>query len=336
MEHVIVDKFGAFVGKKSERLVIREEGKVVSEIPFADVEQLTITSGGVSLSTDAIRECVEHGIQINFLSGSGNPYAKITSPSLSGTVITRREQVLAYNDRRGVHLSCAFVEGKVRNQTNVLKYFAKHRRTADREVYEKLYDAARKMEDIGRELDGIKGDRIDEVRGLLLAIEGRAANHYWQMVQEVLLDKIDFPGRERRGATDPLNSMLNYAYGILYQQIWGAVMLAGLEPFAGFLHVDRPGKPSLVLDFIEEFRAQVVDRTVIAMVSRGFRPEMEEDRLSQATRRELAERILERLDAEERYESKKHRLRTVIQRQARHIATFLRGEGNYRPFIGGW
>ncbi|MBT9148386.1 MAG: CRISPR-associated endonuclease Cas1 1 [Syntrophomonadaceae bacterium] len=147
---------------------------------------------------------------------------------------------------------------------------------------------------------------------------------------------MDFPGREHRGAEDPLNSMLNYGYGILYSQLWSAVLLAGLEPFAGYMHVDRPGKPSLVLDLIEEFRQPVVDRVVIAMFSKGCKVQLEEDKLSATLRKELAEKILGRLETTENYDGKKYKLSTIIQRQSRSIATFVRGEGKYRPFVGGW
>ncbi|HHY94789.1 MAG TPA: CRISPR-associated endonuclease Cas1 [Firmicutes bacterium] len=334
--HIIVDQYGAFVGKKSERLVVRKEKEVLVEVPFVDLEQLTIASGGVSMSTDVIRECMEQGIQINFLSSSGKPYAKITSPHLSGMVLTRREQLLSYYDDRGLKLARAFVDGKIRNQINVLKYFAKHRKRADVELHRKLYEAAGKMDAIRGELNHLEAANIEAVRAQMMSVEGRAADEYWQMVGEVILGKTEFVGREHRGATDPFNSLLNYGYGILYQQVTGALLLAGLEPYGGFLHADRSGKPSLALDFIEEFRAQVVDRTVIAMISKGFEPELEDGRLSQKTRRELADRVLERLESTERYEGEKHRVKTIIQRQARHLATFVRREGNYRPFVASW
>jgi len=334
--HLVVSDFGTFLGKKSGRLLVRREGKVLHEIPFDQLEQVTVTGGGVSLSTDVIRECVEVGVQFNFLSSTGKPYAKVTSPLLTGTVITRREQVLAFLDHRGVELGKAFVEGKLRNQVNVLRYFAKHRRTADRELYEQIYDRVGTIEGIRGELEQLDGSRVDEIRGQLLSIEGRAAHLYWQLVQAIVPPGLEFDGRERQGATDPFNSMLNYGYGILYTQIWGAVTLAGLEPFAGFLHVDRPGKPSLVLDMIEEFRQQAVDRAVIALVNRGYTPGMEDGKLDAGTRKELSARVLERLEGAERYEGKQHRLRTIVQMQARRIATFLRGEGPYRPFVGTW
>jgi CRISPR-associated protein Cas1 len=251
-------------------------------------------------------------------------------------VATRREQILAYLDERGVALGKAFIEGKLRNQAAVLKYFAKYRKGADLEAYEGLMAAADALNKARNDLDALSGKNIDEVRGQIFAIEGRAAQRYWQGVSAVLGQHVEFEGRTGRGATDPVNSCLNYGYGILYTQVWGAVSLAGLEPFAGFIHTDRPGKPSLILDLTEEFRAQVVDRVVVAMVTKGGEIGMEEDRLTEATRKDLAKRVLERLDGEETVEGKKLKLKAVIQRQARRIASCLRGEGRYKPWVGSW
>ncbi|MGQ5711953.1 CRISPR-associated endonuclease Cas1 [Desulforudis sp. DRI-14] len=334
--HLVVEDFGVSLGKKSERLLIKQKGQVISETPFRDIEQITIASNGISLSSDVIHECSEYGIQISFLSFSGRPYAKLTSPNLVGTAQTRRQQLLAYLDERGVGLSKAFVEGKIKNQANVLKYFGKYRRASDTAKYQALSAVLTQLDKARADLAGIEGASVDQVRGQLLAVEGRAAHHYWQGIGLLLEGKADFPGRERRGATDPVNSALNYGYGILYNQVWSAVLLAGLDPFAGFLHTDRPGKPSLVLDLVEEFRAQVVDRIIVAMVSKGAEIAMEEDRLAAETLRDLRRRVMERLDAEENYEGKKHRLKSIIQRQARRLAGYLRGDGNYRPFVGGW
>lgn len=333
---VLVDNFGMSLGKKSERLVVKEKGAVIAETPFRDIRQITITTSGVSISTDVIRECTEYGIQIHFLTPSGKPYANLSSPNLTGTVATRREQILAYLDERGVDLSKAFIEGKIKNQAAVLKYFAKYRRSSNLDMYNRIYEGISSLEKNRQELDSIHGPSIDSVRGQLMSVEGRAANHYWETIKVLLAERADFPGREHRGAADPVNSLLNYGYGILYTQVWGAVVLAGLEPFAGFLHTDRPGKPSLVLDLVEEFRPQVVDRTVVALINRGTEVSLADGRLEDGTRREFASRVLERLDSEESLEGKKYRLKTIIQRQARRLAACLRGEGRYKPYVGSW
>ncbi len=178
---------------------------------------------------------------------------------------------------------------------------------------------------------------IDALRLQLLSIEGRAGRLYWDALRKLLPPELGFTGREHQGARDLTNSLLNYGYGILYSQVWGAAALAGLDPFAGFLHVDRPGKPSLALDLVEEFRQLIVDRTVFALLIKGVTYQQTEDgRLSDEARREFARHILDRLDATVKYEGKHERLRTVIQRQARHLACYFRREREYTGFVGTW
>lgn len=117
-----------------------------------------------------------------------------------------------------------------------------------------------------------------------------------------------------------------------------ALLLAGLEPNAGFLHADRPGKPSLTLDLIEEFRQAVVDRTLIGQVNRGFVIAQDADgRLDGPTRKRIVEKVIERMASTEPYEGKRQPLRHILQLQARHMATFVRNERPaYEPFVMGW
>lgn len=333
---LFVSNYGAFVGKKSERLVIKEKGQVVSEHPFHDLDHVMVDSLGVTISTDAILDCMEHGIPISFMTPSGNPYAKLLPPTLTGTVATRREQLFAFRDARSIELSKAFIGGKISNQINIVRYFAKYRKAASPNDYEQLNQLITAMVEASNDLKKIKGQCIDEVRGSIMAVEGRIGNLYWECVKILTFGKIEFPGREHRGAQDAVNSMLNYGYAILAHQVETALTLAGLDPFGGFLHVDRPGKKSLIYDFMEEFRQPVVDKVVIAMVNKGTDIKLAEGFLEQDTRRTLSAKINERLETTERFQAKKQRLKTIIQVQARRIATFLRNETKYKPFVCGW
>ncbi|MDI6816620.1 MAG: CRISPR-associated endonuclease Cas1 [Actinomycetota bacterium] len=333
---IIVSEFGNFLGKKSERLVIKENGKIKEEIPFFKVNHVLITSNGVSLSSDVIKECAVAGIPITFLSSDGKPYAIIQSPHLQGTVATRREQMLAYNDHRGFELAKQFASGKVTNQINLLKYISKYRKAADPALYELLRTNISKIEDLKKSLNELKASSIEEARETILNLEGRSASIYWASVERILPEAYTFNGRDKRGATDLVNSLLNYGYGILYSQVAVAIALAGLDPYAGFLHADRSGKPSLVLDLIEEFRQPVVDRTILGMLGKGADWKISDGKLDDTTRKDLAARVIERLDARETYERKKFTLRTIIQRQARAVASFVRDEKAYKPFIAGW
>ena len=253
-------------------------------------------------------------------------------------MLTRREQLLAYADRRGLALAIGFTQGKINNQAGFLRYVAKYRQETDPELYEGLRSRADEVRDHIEELRRLEGDCVEEVRYQILSTEGRAAQRYWAALKQVIPERYEWPGRKGRGAKDALNAALNYGYGILYSQIERALVLAGLDPYGGFIHTDRPGKPSLVFDLIEEFRQVIVDRTIVGMANKGVKLELDEKGLLvKKTRRAIADKVLARLNAAERYERKRQPLRIVVQSQARHVATFVRGDrAAYEPFIARW
>jgi CRISPR-associated protein Cas1 len=321
---------------QAETPKVPKHGPILTEVPFFRLSEILIASGGVSLSTDLIEECCDRGIRICFLTAGGKPYAMLSSPMLSATVITRREQLSAYGDDRGLKLAATIVDGKLRNQANLLKYFGKYLKSAHPDRFGRLMDQVATIEAARTEVNRAPGATVDEARGGLLALEGRAGHAYWDGVRTLLEGHVAFAGREHRGATDEVNSAFNYGYGILYSQAWGAILNAGLEPFAGFLHVDRPGKPSLVLDFVEEFRQPIVDRAVIATFTKGVPVHVKAGMLDEPSRKAVADAIVERLDSEATFRGKRYMLRSIIQIQARSLATSLRREGSYQSFSWKW
>lgn len=335
---LIVEGRGTFIGKHQGRLRVTREQKTIAEVPLLHLEQVIVMESGVAISSDVIRTCCEEGIPIHFLRSNGQAVAGLYSAGLVGTVRTRRAQLQAYEQTAGVTLARTFIRGKLENQANLLRYMAKYRKETDPDLHKEMMLVALEMQDFLYELEQLKAEKIDEVREQLLSIEGRAAQRYWHVLACVIPAELAWPGRETQGASDPFNSALNYGYGILYCQVERALILAGLDCYGGFLHTDRPGKPSLVLDCIEEFRQTVVDRTIVGFVNKRIPLEQDEHlRLTEATRRKLAEKVLERLSSSEPYEGKRQALRFILQSQARHLALFLRGErATYEPFVAGW
>ena len=335
---LIVEGRGTFLGKHQGRLRVTREQKTIEEVPLIHLKQVLIIDSGVSISSDVVRVCSEEGIPIHFLTSRGQPVAGIYAAGLTGTVLTRRAQLLAYENATGVTLAKAFVAGKLENQANLLRYMAKYRKETDAVLYEEMMLIAIEMRDYLHELEQLKGETIEGMREQVLSVEGRAAQRYWATIARLIPPELEWPGRETRGAQDRFNSALNYGYGILYAQVEQALLLAGLDSYGGFLHADRPGKPSLVLDMIEEFRSAVVDRTMIGLVNKRVAIEQDDDyRLNEVTRKKLAEKVLERLESSEMYEKKRQALRFILQSQARHMALFVRGEREqYEPFIAGW
>lgn len=335
---LIVEGNGLFLGKHQGRLRVSRQGKTVSEAPVIHLQQVIVVDSGVAISSDVVRTCAEEGIPIHFLTTNGQHVAGLYAAGLNGTVLTRRAQLGAFEDERGVALARAFVMGKIENQRALVRYMAKYRKEAEPALFEELTLVAAELGDHVQEAEKISAQQVSEVREQLLSVEGRAASHYWGAIKRMIPASLAWPGRETHGAADAFNMLLNYGYGILYAQVERALVLAGLDPYGGFLHADRPGKPSLVLDLIEEFRQTVVDRTLIGQVNRGFAVERDEQgRLDPSNRKRVAERVLERLESTELYEGKRQALRFILQCQARHLATFVRREREaYIPFVAGW
>jgi CRISPR-associated protein Cas1 len=330
---LFVSGFGLYIGKKSERVEVRKGKSVVAQVPMMRLQEIIVASRGVSFSSDLLQELCERGIRIACLTSAGKPFALITSPMLTATVETRRAQFAAYQNERGADLCRWIVAGKLHNQEKLLRYFAKSREGERKDSLEKVATALRRLR---RAALAAEGNTPDEVRGEVMGLEGTGGRLYWQQIGNMLPDELGFEGRSHQGATDGVNAALNYGYGILTAHVWGAVMNAGLEPFAGFMHVDRSGKPSLVLDLMEEFRQPVVDRPIFSWLNKGGVLTLQKGMLDAASKENVASRVLMRLVAAEQHRGKQHQVRSIVQMQARLAASAVRGLRPYRSFSFKW
>lgn len=330
--HLVISGFGLFAGRKSERVVIRQGGAICAQVPLMRLQEIVIASKGISLSADLVESACVRGIRISFLSRSGKPFALLTSPMLTATVATRRGQFAAGENGRGAEFCRWVVAGKLRNQEKLLRYFA---RTREGGAAEGLVNAAGSLRKIRRASLVLPAGPLERFRPGLLGLEGSGARVYWKALASLADPALAFTGRDPDGS-DPVNAALNLGYGILLSHVWGAVMNAGLEPFAGFLHTDRSGKPSLALDLMEELRQPIVDRAIFAWLYKGGRPVVAGDLLNPESREEVAARVLRRLAAQERYRGRDYEVRSIVQSQARLAASTFRGERSYRPFSFQW
>jgi CRISPR-associated protein Cas1 len=330
---LLVAGFGLYIGKKGERIVVKKNGKICAQVPFMRAQEVIIASRGVSFSSDLLEELCGRGIRVACMTQSGKPIALITSPLLTATVETRRRQLAAYDTERGAEFCRWTVAGKLRNQEKLLRYFAKSREGAKRE---ELEATAQQLRRLRKDALATPGNSANEVRPTLLGLEGAGGRMYWQRIGAMLPDELGFTGRHHQGPPDAVNAALNYGYGILYSHVWGATMNAGLEPFAGFMHVDRSGKPSMVLDLVEEFRQPVVDRAILTWLNKGGRLTLVKGMLDAGSREEVAARVMLRMNTAERHRGKNHEVRSIIQMQARLAASAMRGRKDYRPFAFQW
>ncbi len=340
MSRLILTERGTYIGKTSEQFKIMRKDKQDEMRSAKGIDQIVVVGQSVSISSDAVFLANENNIDILFLTYSGKPVARLMPAKFGGTVKTRREQYLSYYDERSVYLAKQFVLGKLRNEASLLKSFAKKWKGAKEELWTNFRERADRIISISNELDAIKGKNIEDVRDVIMGVEGRAADVYWDAYAKLLPEEREFKGREYPGAKDAVNALLNFGYHILEQEVWKATLYAGLDPYAGFLHADKPGKEKAVYDLMEEFRPIVVDRVVIGLAE-SMKPthfllkermEMTDDGLRIAIKE-----FFERLDQTISYMDKKYAIKNIIQAQASAVVTYLRGERErYEPFVVRW
>lgn len=216
-------------------------------VPAQTVEQVVLM-GNPQVTGDALVYALELGMPIHYLSGFGK-YLGTALPGYSRNAKLRLAQYAVYNDtERRLALVQAIVTAKIHNQ------------------YAVLYRHGQKDNPLKLRQKQVKEQAtLDQVRG----IEGLAAREYFACWREMLGGKWSFAGRNRRPPTDPANSLLSFAYGLLRVQVTAGTHMAGLDPYIGYLHEATRGQPSMVLDLMEEFRPLVADNLVLSVLHKG-------------------------------------------------------------------
>lgn len=254
---------GTYLFKEGECLVARVDGRPNIRIPIGGLESV-VCIGRVSYSPQALEHCAENGVALTHLTEAGRFMARLEGP-VSGNVLVRRTQYRwADSPTASAGLTRAFLIGKLANCRTVLRRGARETPVAAAQAA--LNAAADRLTILLQSLE--RESTTDGLRG----VEGEAARLYWSVFSSLLAGgdpAIGFSGRTRRPPLDPMNALLSFLYTLLVHDIRSALEAAGLDPQVGYLHRDRPGRPSLALDVMEEFRAVIADRLALTLVNRG-------------------------------------------------------------------
>ena len=221
-----------------------------------------------------------------------------------------------------LYLAKEFLKAKTKNQINYLRYLDK---------YHKLFSKTiTKMKYLQKQMLTKSKDTNE-----LMGYEGRVSILYWDALAKMLNGKVDFTHRVTRGATDVVNSALNYGYGILYGRIYFHLVKAGLTLHISFLHKPENLKPTLVYDMIEEFRTFVVDRVIFRMFNQNEKLELDENGLlTSETKKRITSSIHKRLSTKTYYKNSRVKLDNIISKQAYLLARSINGLDKYKAFVG--
>jgi len=253
---------GAYLAREGESLLVRVEQQTRLRVPILALESI-VCFGRITCSPGTLALCSEHGVPISHLSPHGRFIARVEGP-VSGNVLLRREQYRrADAPEASARIAAAVVAAKIANGRAVLLRAARDRPEAPGARH--LQIAAEAMAHVLSAL--APGSPLDVIRGA----EGRAGHIYFDAFDHLITQQKDaftFRGRNRRPPLDNVNALLSFVYTLLVHDVASALASVGLDPAVGFLHRDRPGRPSLALDLMEEFRACVADRLVLSLINR--------------------------------------------------------------------
>ncbi|HYE50739.1 MAG TPA: type I-C CRISPR-associated endonuclease Cas1c [Azospirillaceae bacterium] len=251
---------GSYLSQEGESLQVRKEdgGRLV--LPMLALEGL-VAFGAVGASPHLLAHCAERGVAVSFLTAAGRFQARVEGPA-SGSVLLRRAQYRAAEaPDRAAAIVASVLQAKIANQRTVLRRHRRDHGDPDGVL-------ARAEDALSRSLTQLAPvPPVDRQRG----IEGEASAVYFDAFNRLIRregEEWRMRGRTRRPPLDRVNCLLSFAYTLLAHDVRGALETVGLDPQAGFLHQDRPGRASLALDLLEEFRAPFADRLVLSLVNR--------------------------------------------------------------------
>ncbi len=245
MGTVAVTEQGARVSVEGDLLVVSKEGRPLRKLRLADVDQVLLF-GRVELSSGAVARLARRRLDVVFLSANGNFRARLVSHTSRNVALRLAQFEKASDPAFCLGVARSIVAGKIQHQRQIL--LRAQRRLQDPSLADALAQMRQLLERVPRT------DHVDSLRGL----EGQAASLYFAHFGRLLLnDQFSFHRRTRRPPRDPVNACLSFGYALLGTVAESEVARCGLDPMVGFFHQPAYGRPSLVLDLIEEFRPHV-------------------------------------------------------------------------------
>ena len=328
---------GAYLAKDGETVAVKVDKEVRLRIPVHTIGGI-VCFGNVTVSPFLMGFCAENKVGLSFLTEYGRFLARVQGP-VSGNVLLRRTQYRRADDPEfSAEMAKSVVTGKIANCRTVLQRAIRdHGDKMDSAMVEsasaRLYQHLEMLQKTGD---------LDTVRGY----EGDAAHAYFSVFSQLIVAQKEdffFSERNRRPPLDNVNSLLSFIYTLMMHDVRSALECVGLDPAVGYLHRDRPGRPGLALDMMEEFRPFIADRLVLSLINlrkvqaKGFqKSDSGAVTMTDDTRKTILVAYQERKQDEifHPYIEEKVTIGILFHIQALLLARFLRGDlDGYPPFL---
>ena len=257
-----VDEQGCAIKKTGKRLLVVKENDVLRDIPLIHLGQVVI-SGNVNLTTPAMQTLLHEGIPVVFLSAYGRYHGSLTPQVSRNSLLRTAQHRVAGSETECLALSKAFVHGKLVNMRTMLQRRKWQASDSTDSTLDPLIANIKSIQAMEKRVD--RATELSE----LLGIEGNASAAYFAAFNFMLKSEMgfDFQRRSRRPPADATNALLSFAYSLLTADLISAIQTVGLDPYVGFFHQLKYGKPCLSLDVMEEFRPIIADSVVITLIN---------------------------------------------------------------------
>lgn len=249
--HLVINTYGATLQKENDLFVISTpEGK--QTFPPDVVKSISI-SKAARITSDAIILAIKHQVEVLFVNDMGNPEGRVWSVQYGSISNIRKAQVNFLYSKAALPWVKELIYHKMDNQVALL--LAIQPEPESSQAFNIFKSAINSIEDYKKKVRDLEGEYISDVAPTIRGWEGAAGKRYFQSIALLMPESYHFETRDRQPARDPFNALLNYAYGILYGKIEGALIKAGIDPYVGIFHRDDYNRPALVFDIIEKYRS---------------------------------------------------------------------------------
>ncbi|OYP35556.1 type I-C CRISPR-associated endonuclease Cas1c [Rhodopirellula sp. MGV] len=328
---------GSYLAKEGASVLVRQQKQTLLRVPLHNLDGI-VCFGRVGFSSQLAAACAANDVTLSLMSTYGKFHASVVGYSPGNVLLRRQQYRVAADVNRSALIARNMVAAKIANSRQV--YLRAARDCNDDCRRERLQVAAKKL------LPAIAMVRCSEDLDQIRGYEGESAARYFAAFNELQNDpesEFRISGRSRRPPLDPMNALLSFLYSILTHDAKSACEAAGLDSAVGFLHRDRPGRPGMALDLMEEFRSFLCDRLALSLVNRkqvksaGFvKSESGAYRMSDATRKAVlvAYQTRKQDTIEHPFLGEKTTVGLLVHLQARLLARHLRGDlDEYPAFI---
>ncbi len=319
---LVINTFGASLTRNGELFRIKIKDRKV-ELAAKKIQSLLITTS-VHFSSDVILLAIEQNIDIVLLDKYGKPFGRFWDGKMGSTAAIRRAQLEASENSIGISVVQGWTIAKLANQQAFLEELLGRRKGQESFFEPAIATIANSILEI-ENINEAANCAISDLRNSIMGYEGTAACAYWQVIGKLPPEEFRFKNRSQHPALDPFNAMINYAYGVLYSKVEKACIIAGLDPFIGFLHTDNYNKKSLSFDLIEPFR-YIADNVVTKLftgrrckTNMFYKESSGSITLEKSAKEILINNLNEYLDESVRYKIKSSK--TGKTRQIKRLAT---------------